>query len=823
MAAVYEPDYATIGTSSLSHRFLKNSSVEPAILEDGSIFLDNFRGVVIDDNSPKVTDGIFEFTVNMTSEVNFAVCWAADDVNTYYQYGISCGASSYRHYIAHVKDGGNAAFSNTDFPVYRDFTTGVDHKVKMVVSGQQIQVYIDDALIFDRIVDYPVKEGRFGWSSDGNGSSPDNAPDITIKDVKITYLYDDSDVVYDATSNLLANGDPYAEDLVTEAVFYDTVDASAVMNGDATVTVNEEVKDGERYDFVREFAMSATDNKDFEYVINFPETLNLSTINGKGIIRFWINSSAAGKNISVGLKDASDTTKCVAIVIPEANDWCECQIPLNVIGQNSLDKTNVTAIVFNYNEGKILESNFASEDNFTIAGLSIYSNTAPRLASENVKTVYFAETVAGEDNFNIVTSEEKACSITIDNDATVDGLGVWRINFDKAVDDFTLTIPQKDGYELSDFAPFGKMTFALAANKYLSYTVRITDGEHVFIKEVEADVDWMTYSVLYSELNKAEVDISNIKSIEIFRDKAIREASILYLSPIKFESDYSLAELVFDGSFWIEKEVTYDVTSTVTVTVPVEPQESSKDEETSTEQNTQTDISNNSTTKPAEKINENVLSERLIKLYIDNSSEDMILFSTDTPDVITAGVFKRLREANKGIRYQIIGEDGSVVAFWDITNIAEDAADMKMSLEFISDDEAAISSITKDAKNAYVKTAYNGKMPGNVMLYVGNTFGFDSKNTPKLYTFNGNELKLVDGVVVGLTGDAALVGLGLTEGGEYTLSSYRVKAVSNQQPNKIEQNKGVNSDVVLIVILVLSAILLVVVVVMVVLKKKSKC
>ena len=329
------------------------------------------------------------------------------------------------------------------------------------------------------------------------------------------------------------------------------------------------------------------------------------------------------------------------------------------------------------------------------------------------------------------------------------------------------------------------------ANRFVTTSIQISDGTKTFSAKAEPTNSWQTYSFSFMDLIEAGLDINKIKTIEIVREKGMPEDTWIYLSPMRVDSDYIDVTSVFEGA----------------------PADDVEEEE---------NIDNN-VNQPTVEIDESVLSEELLEYYIENSTEDMLLFSTDEPGVITAEMFAMLKEAGKGIRYEIVDENGSVIAFWDIKDITDTQTDMNMAVEFISSNEAAIKGITGDNKIAFVKPVHNDTFPGKTMLYIANKFGFDSKTSIKLYAFNGGKLETVD-VVVGVTSDASVIGLGLIEGGEYTITTYKpaTETQNDDADNDANEENKMLSTVWIIVIILAAVLLVGIIAVVIVFALKNK-
>ena len=184
-ALVYEPDYATAGTDALEANFVKGSTTAPVIDTNGDIYIGNYRGFLIDTNSPETTDGVFEFTYNLSSAVNLAIAFRATDSQNYSAYEVQYNYGYGRNYISNTVDGVRTASGEVAKKIH---TYGEDHKVRFEVRGKYLKVVIDDAVIYEGESEYVGDgAGRFALFVDGNGDKPDNAPNVTIKDVKITY------------------------------------------------------------------------------------------------------------------------------------------------------------------------------------------------------------------------------------------------------------------------------------------------------------------------------------------------------------------------------------------------------------------------------------------------------------------------------------------------------------------------------------------------------------------------------------------------------------------------------------------------------------
>jgi hypothetical protein len=290
---------------------------------------------------------------------------------------------------------------------------------------------------------------------------------------------------------------------------------------------------GDRFSFARRVTATGSGNWSLLMGGKQLDLLDEAYIFEKIALRLYIKSEKANLRLAVGFEDADGNAATTDVVVPAAGEWHEIQIRTDRLSFSGFDRTKVTGVVV-----KSADSNGDHNDvALFIAGAAIYSNSPPRLASDNVLTTTIAAAFHSNP-LQIHINDSGKFTALPDTVNLVNARNTWRVMMNRESNDgFSVGLPLPDSIDFTKYAPFGFFSFATAASNYTSMEIVFSDGSNFYAQEAPGGTEWSEYRVYMHDIAKAGVDVSKIQEILIRRTRTIGEGIAINFSELTMVSD----------------------------------------------------------------------------------------------------------------------------------------------------------------------------------------------------------------------------------------------------------------------------------------------
>lgn len=345
---------------------------------------------------------------------------------------------------------------------------------------------------------------------------------VSLADVRVTYeketvnekIYKDK--LYEYTNPYTANAE--------EILKYDVNTAPITEKGvKGTETVHE--KYGEYFSAANKIIPSGAGiGNDWGVYLDGDKPVDISGYNFDSVaVRAFVKVPKANTRIEIGLTDVSGKILKTTYRIPVANEWYEVQIRLGKLAFTEFDKENVRGFYLGSQFSEEFPGEFLEKgQTVSVGGLSLWSDSPVRLSNSNAKKFTFADVVL-ENELQVDMNNFGKYSWKRDRLNIINQKSTWSVVTKKTTaDGFYVGIPLPDYFDLTGYTDFGYLSFFIAADKYTSLQMIISDSNgKTYSQEVSASQEGSEQRVYFHDMLVSGLDVSNIQDITISRDRKI--------------------------------------------------------------------------------------------------------------------------------------------------------------------------------------------------------------------------------------------------------------------------------------------------------------